>query len=276
MKLYDQTSEVCESSHINEIFIYLNSILDNKWGLYVRQHNQSEQTIETDRAIVIIISAEGHAYIPPEINSEKVDAVFMHYLKKKNSKFPYFFHPGNFDRVAKLFELQLGTTKWFSGDNKIEIKNRKYDLSFIGQYDPYTRTDFYHALNNLSKKYNSKIHFYEGWNKGFGGKVYSEIMSDTKIALVPFGSASLDTFRFYEAMKCGCIVLTIGQNEYEFMKESPHIEIDAWKNLDMYLDDLLNDNEKMHILSEKSYSFWHNNLSPWASAKYILSKINKV
>lgn len=274
MKIYDQTSEVCESVHINEIYNHLNNVLDDEWGLYIRQHNQPEQNFNTKNNIVIILSAEGHFYLPPEINNIKTNAVFMHYLKKKNSKFPYFFNPNNFERHSKLFELQLGTTKWFSGNSDINILDREYNVSFIGQYDPYTRVDFYQSLINF-KIDNSMIYFYEGWNKGIGAEGYSQIMSNTKVALVPCGSASLDTFRFYEAMKCGCIILTLSQNKYEFMIDSPHLEIKSWANIDEYLDNIFNDREKMKSLSNAAISFWKNNLSPAAAARFILSKINR-
>lgn len=272
MKIYDQTSEICESEHINGIFNYLDNILDDDWGLYIRQYNQPQKKFLTKNNIVIILSAEGHSYLPPEINDENVKAVFMNYLKKKNSNFPHFFNPYDFDRYPKLFELQLGTTKWFSGNNNINILDRACDVSFIGQYDQYTRVDFYQSLNKI-KINNSIIHFYEGWNKGVGPEIYSQVMSNTKVALVPCGSASLDTFRFYEAMKCGCIVLTLNQNKYEFMSGSPHLEIKSWANINDFLDNIFIDASRMKNLSTATASFWNDNLSPIAAAKFILSKI---
>jgi hypothetical protein len=285
MKFYDQTSEVCESRHISEIYSYLKNWFDDDWGLYIRQHNQMPEEMKTLHGITIVISAEGHSYLPIEIQNPAMRGVFMHYLTKNNpvdlntcGKEQYrdfwtvVYEENNFVRTPKLFELPLGTTKWFEGNEKIPIDQRKYNVSFIGQLDPYRRSDFFTCLRQF-KMDNSFIHFYEGWNRGLGPEKYSEIMSDTKIALVPWGSGSLDTFRFYEAMSCGCVVLCIRQNNYEFMKGSPHIQIPNWNPfiVEKYIQKLLKTD--LQPLSDKSRSFWENNLSPKAAAQFIKSKI---
>lgn len=268
MKIYNQTSDTCESSHIDQIYSYLTKELNNEWGLYIRRHEQPVFNLETKYGICVILSAEGHSYIPPET---KFMDTFMNYLPKQNHTFPYFLYPDSFVRVPRLFELQLGVTAWFTGDHYTPINNRKYDFSFIGQYDPYTRPDFYRCATNING--NGFIHFYEGWNKGLGPEKYSEIMSQTKIALVPCGSASLDTFRFYEAMSCGCAVLSVSQNNYEFMQNSPHICIQNWNSvmIEQYIKNL--SKEELEVISIKSRNFWETNLSPKAASKFILNKV---
>ena len=98
-------------------------------------------------------------------------------------------------------------------------------------------------------------------------------MSDTKIALVPCGSASLDTFRFYEACEAGCVILTLKQNNYEFMQGSPHIEMPSWVDVRTYIDNLLSRPEKLVEISEKTKQFWNTNLCPEAAAKFMLKKL---
>lgn len=285
MKIYNQASGICELNHINEIHSYLNEVFNDDWGLYVRQHSQTPEEMKTLYGITIILSAEGHCYLPIEIQNKNMAAVFMNYLTKSNaidlnncsaeqaqSFWKTVYEENNFVQSSKLFEIQLGTTKWFSGTHTIPIQERKYDVSFIGQLDPYRRADFYRCLNSF-KIDNSFIYFYEGWNRGVGPEKYSEVMSETKIALVPWGSGSLDTFRFYEAMSCGCVVLCIRQNNYEFMHGSPHIQIPNWNPLivEKYIKKLLQTN--LQDLSEKSRSFWENNLSPRAAADFIVKKV---
>lgn len=285
MKIFSQIGDNCECDHINEIHNHLNQWFNDDWGLYVRQHNHMPEEMKTQHGITFILSAEGHSYLPIEIQNPNMAGVFMNYLTKHNpvdlntcGKEQYrdfwtiVYEENNFVRTPKLFELQLGTTKWFKGTEKIPITQRKYDVSFIGQLDPYRRSDFFTCLRQL-KIDNSFIHFYEGWNRGLGPEKYSEVMSDTKIALVPWGSGSLDTFRFYEAMSAGCVVLCIRQNNYEFMKGSPHIQIPNWNPfiVEKYIQKLLKTD--LQILSDKSRSFWENNLSPKATAQFIKNKI---
>lgn len=266
MKLFNQTPDTCESQHIQEIFNYLNPRLNDDFGLYVRRHEQPIFQQQTEHGVVIILSAEGHKYTPPEINEPWVLGVFMNYLLKYGNPFD----PNGFIRAPSLFELPLGTTSWFTGDDSIPINDRAYPVSFIGQYDPYTRSDLYQFLNE-KKKPDWFIHFYEGWNKGLGPEVYSEVMKQTKIAIVPCGSASLDTFRFYEAAKCGCVILTLNQNNYEFMKGSPHIQAPNWSSSYRYINSLLQ--KDLSDLSNKTKNFWKRNLSPVASAEFIIEKI---
>lgn len=282
MKIFNQTPDTCERSHIKEIYSYLNKEFSDDWGLYVRRNSQPVFNMVTKYGICIILSAEGHSYLPPET---KEMPVFMNYLIKKNAALPingrsdisnrppsfYFFDPDNFVRSSNLFELQLGTTNWFTGTHTKPINERKYDFSFIGQLDPYVRYDFYQCASTLK---GGLIHFYEGWNNGLGAEKYSEIMSETKIALVPCGSASLDTFRFYEAMSCGCVVLSVKQNNYEFMKNSPHLQVPTWNTdiVQKYIQRLIN-SATLQQLSDKSRQFWETNLSPNAAAKFIINKI---
>ena len=270
MKIFNQTPDTCESKHVSEIYEKLTQTFDDSWGLYVRRHEQPVFNIVTKYAIVVILSAEGHSYLPPETSFSEVAAVFMNYLPKKSKDLSVIFSPGYFIQHPKLFELQLGSTSWFTGTAEKPIKERKYDVSFIGQYDPYTRQEFFQFASSYKDRPGSFIHFYEGWNKGLGPEVYSSVMSDTKIALVPWGSASLDTFRFYEAMQCGCIVMCIYQNNYEFMKDSPHFCVPTWSS--KYIDKLLL-SPTLQELSTSHRKFWENNLSPSATANFIINKV---
>lgn len=285
MKIFSQIGDNCECNHINEMHSYLNNYFNDDWGLYVRQHSQMPDEIQTQYGITIILSAEGHSYLPIEVQNKNIAAVFMNYLTKNNavdlnncsieqaqSFWKTVYEENNFVQVPKLFEIQLGTTKWFSGTHTVPMQERKYDVSFIGQLDPYRRADFYQCLNSF-KIDNSFIYFYEGWNRGIGAEKYSEVMSQTKIALVPWGSGSLDTFRFYEAMSCGCVVLCIRQNNYEFMRGSPHVQIPNWNPVvvEKYIKKILQAN--LQDMSDRSRAFWESNLSPKAAADFIVKKV---
>lgn len=269
MKIFNQTPDTCEKDHVGGIFNMLKEKFNDDWGLYVRRHEQPVFSPETKYGIVIILSAEGHTYLPPEIHYNWVAGVFMNYLPKTG----HWSSPNDFVRLTKLYELQLGTTNWFRSDY-IPIEDRMYDFSFIGQYDPYTRQDFYECVTNMTG--NKFVYFYEGWNKGLGPEEYSRVMSQTKVALVPCGSASLDTFRFYEAASCGCVILTTAQNNYSFMKNSPYITIPCWNTnvISKYLQELI-PNKNLSLLSQKTKEFWENNLSPQAAGQFIMEKLNE-
>jgi hypothetical protein len=100
-------------------------------------------------------------------------------------------------------------------------------------------------------------------------------MSNTKIALVPCGSASLDTFRYYEAAKCGCVIVCEKQNNYEFMRGAPHIKIDNWDKIGVVINSLLSGPSHLNKTSNYIHNFWHKRLSPSAAADFILKKVEK-
>lgn len=264
-----------ELPYFTKVYEYLNQFFNDDVVLCIRVWNQ-ESIIEAGKKFIsIITSAEGHRLIPYE--SERLHpnclGVFTHYYPKTVNVVEDQFNPNGFTEIEKAYPLPLGPHN-FSGNSDIPILERKYSVSFIGQLDRYTRSDFFNALNqSCSDIPDSKFIFYEGWNQGLGREEYGRIMSNTKIALVPCGSASLDTFRFYEACEAGCVILTLKQNNYEFMQGSPHIEIPSWADVRTYIDNLLSKPEKLVEISEKTKQFWNTNLCPEAAAKFMLKKL---
>jgi len=259
-----------EIKHVTDISNHLKEYINDDIDLILRSWEQKLNLENLNKKFIsIVTSAEGHRYIPEEINSPNCLGTFMHYHPKNGDCCI----KNNFISIKNLYPLPLGEIFKFNGNSDLLLKDREYDYSFIGQFDPGARSDFYPEVNKLNNNYKKNVIFYNGWNQGVGSEEYSRILSNTKIALVPRGSASLDTFRFYEAMRCGCIVLTLIQNEYEFMLNSPHLEIGSWSNLQFHLDNLLN-SQNIQELSNKTKDFWENNLSSKASADFILKKIN--
>jgi hypothetical protein len=221
--------------------------------------------------ISIVTSAEGHMYVPPEKDDPNCLGVFMHYYPKPSLEHQY--DPDTFLTLDNVYPLPLGETKFFKGNHLKPILERDINVSFIGQYDQYRRKDFLKEVGRCASHIEDSVfHFYDGWNNGIGEK-YSDIMSNTKIALVPCGSASLDTFRFYEAARCGCVIISCPQNRYEFMKGSPHIESPTWNQLKEGLELLLSRTDRFEAISELTKEFWETNLSPCGAANYIFSKI---
>lgn len=246
------------------------NILDSKLPEDIKIVIRNWETPNTcqEKHIVLITSAEGHTYIPPEIYEDRCIAGFMHYYPKT---FAYDASESALIKINKLYPLPLGSMRTFNTPAHVPCKDKKYDFCFIGQLDQYQRMDFYNAVCSLGG--NSYIYFYNGWNNGFSADHYAEILSQSKIALVPCGSASLDTFRFYEACEAGCVILTLKQNNYEFMQGSPHIEMPSWADVRAYIDNLLSRPEKLVEISEKTKQFWNTNLGPQAAAQFMLRKL---
>jgi hypothetical protein len=100
------------------------------------------------------------------------------------------------------------------------------------------------------------------------GDRYTEIMADTKIALAPRGS-SVETYRFFEAMRQGCVVICDRLPPHWFYVGSPAIEIDDWGDLDAVVSTLLADPERLKDLHRRSLAWWDEKLSERAVAQVI-------
>ena len=267
--------ENCESPFFTKVYEHLKDFFDDDTILCIRTWNQACSIPPNKKFISIITSAEGHRLIPHDAErlNKNCLGVFLHYYPKDVDQIEDQFNPNLFLQIENVHQLQLGSCN-FTGNSNTPILEREYDVSFVGQLDPYTRSDFFHSVNQACKSLpNSKFVFYTGWNNGLGSEEYGRIMSQTKIALVPQGSASLDTFRFYEAFESGCVVITIKQNNYEFMRRSPHIEIPSWSDARDCIDRLLKSPSDLVEISNETKAFWNSNLSPTATAKLMLRKL---
>ena len=101
-----------------------------------------------------------------------------------------------------------------------------------------------------------------------GGARYSEIMADTKIALAPRGS-SIETYRFFEAMRQGCVVMCNRLPPHWFYQGCPAVEIDDWGKLEAEVKALSADRERLLDLHRHSLAWWDAKLSERAVAEVV-------
>jgi hypothetical protein len=100
------------------------------------------------------------------------------------------------------------------------------------------------------------------------GDRYTEIMADTKIALAPRGS-SAETYRFFEAMRQGCVVICDRLPPHWFYVGCPAIQIGDWSNLETEVKALSADPERLMDLHRRSLAWWNEKLSEHAVAQVI-------
>ena len=66
---------------------------------------------------------------------------------------------------------------------------------------------------------------------------YSENLMQTRISLVPRG-ASYETYRFFESLRFGCIVISEYLPDFWFYKDAPVVHISDWKDVEKELNAL--------------------------------------
>jgi hypothetical protein len=92
------------------------------------------------------------------------------------------------------------------------------------------------------------------------GERYSEIMADTKICLAPRGS-SVETYRFFEGMRQGCVVICNRLPPHWFYAGRPAIQIDDWGNLEAEVKALTADPRRLSDLHRETLAWWRTKLS---------------
>lgn len=264
--------DYCEIESCWGIYNRLTQYLDDSYTLVARCW-QNEKEPPKGKYVTIITSCEQHNYLPPERNDPNCLGVFMHYYPTDQPYNPIL------EYKHVIFPLPLGPKSGFRPNRLFSMADRKYSVGFIGQFDPYRRVEFKKFAIACAARYkDSFIHFYDGWNKGIGTYEYSKLMGDIKIALVPCGSASLNTFRYYEAMSSGCIVMREELYSHPSVKRNLGDEIVTdWTNHDQLfrtIDSYLKSKsiDQGRIANIRHYN---NFYSPEACAEYIMDHIKE-
>jgi hypothetical protein len=89
---------------------------------------------------------------------------------------------------------------------------------------------------------------------------------------VPCGSASYETFRFFEAMMCGCVVIGVDLPRVAFYNEAPYVKISNWSDIEAVIGHTMS-NINMDDASKKAYAWYDKYCSPRGLADYIKSKM---
>jgi hypothetical protein len=115
--------------------------------------------------------------------------------------------------------------------------------------------------------YGTTASFTESTMTGAGDR-YTEIMAETKIALVPRGS-SVETYRFFEAMRQGCVVICDRLPPHWFYVGCPAIQVDDWSELEAEVKALSADPKRLADLHRQSLAWWEEKLSEPAVAQLM-------
>ena len=103
--------------------------------------------------------------------------------------------------------------------------------------------------------------------------LYSRELMDSRICLVPRG-ASAETFRFFEALRYGCVVVCERQPPTPFYAGSPAVVIDRWSELPGVLAALLRDPAELLARHERSLEWWRDRCSEAAVGALLAARIN--
>jgi hypothetical protein len=158
---------------------------------------------------------------------------------------------------------KLGFWKDYKGPSPAEISmnQRKYDWTFVGGL----KNDRPVMLEEMKKMSpNHYTHFNSGWNTSdsLSTREYRDIMLQTKLIPSGLGNMSIDCFRIYEALECGCIPIVVQKTprqnfhylEKLFGGPTPIPTVMNWKEVHQYQSLLKTADGE--ALRQKIYSWW--------------------
>jgi len=105
---------------------------------------------------------------------------------------------------------------------------------------------------------------------------YSRQLMDAKIALVPRGAAA-DTFRFWQALRYGCIVVTdVLPRHRWFYDDAPVVRLGRWTELEEAVVPLLADERRLTALHRRSLAWWSTRGAPAAVGAYVAARLDAI
>lgn len=197
----------------------------------------------------------------------------------------------------KVTSIPLGYYHLVSNDNYVPINERNFNISFMGALNKHriplaaeitgihkylislglhlnhTRTlKFLNDFLDLVKP-DEKYYFSWQFNSGTTKEKYNLVMTHTKIALAPKGWVNTETFRLYEALQFGCVVVTNKLPKRKYYENIPVIQVEDWKDGFKMVKELLKNETLLSELSEKGKQYYNDFLSPKATAKIMAEKL---
>lgn len=217
-----------------------------------------------NKSIVFYLSNEDHI-VPDSILKAK--AIFTPYLPKNGPK--------------NIFPIPLGYNGSVPKLDVIPINERNVDVFFSGNLHK-RRLPFYLGVKayQFSQQFRSakditNIQFNNSFASGFDPIDYAKMMMDTKIALVPEGYLSNNSFRFFEAARSGTVIISAELYKYPFYDAFPGIRMRSWWGLNKEIRHLLNDKPRLAALQEQILRYYEDHCSEKAIAEYIVKCVEK-
>ena len=103
---------------------------------------------------------------------------------------------------------------------------------------------------------------------------YSDLLMNSRIALCPRGG-SLETYRFFEALQCGCVPVTERLPRRDYYTGAPGWRLDRWADLPDALDRLTSDGAALRAMHEAALRWWMDGCSPVAVGQRLIGHLER-
>jgi len=220
---------------------------------FLRTRLRIPRCVDEDR-VVIILSDELYR-VPRPLTAL---AVFKQYAAAE-------------DRTSIPFPL--GFRRGFPLLTPRAMKERPIDVGFLGRMYPHRRA-FLTQLSNHSRLKPFRLQLTSETRVSV--PEYSDFLNRSKISLCLPGNCSPETFRFYESMKIGCIVVSAKMPDNGLYRSHPGFQVDDFDDVDevaAILQSILEVPEQFDSLQQRSLETWETQYAPAAVAATIRSTV---
>lgn len=129
------------------------------------------------------------------------------------------------------------------------------------------RADLSHSLSN------SILYFTDGFKRGLSPEEYGRTLADSCIVLCPKGFNSPETFRHFEAMRAGAVVISEPLPDTHFYRDSPIIIVSDWQEGLAKAKSLIANPDVLKRLQLETIHWWKTVCSEEATARYLRDKL---
>ena len=172
----------------------------------------------------------------------------------------------------------------------VPFKERSFDVSYAGSrvnrsQEAHRRvpTQKMRSRRELEKSIRQLADERRDWHVGVhiidtftdastNSDVYSKMLMDSRITLCPRGG-SLETYRFFEALRSGSVPVTEHLPARDFYTGAPAIRVRCWSDLPKVLDPLIGDQKRLYTMHESVMRWWTERCSPAAIARRLLGSM---
>ena len=273
-----------ESKYLNSIFQWLE--LPSNVALTVKSSNYSNKPIRTEpvhgKKNLLIYLSEDYTTLDNKL-VEGYDLVLKCYVEDNSLFIPF---PLGYEKSTEdYFQFVNWEDRpidvFYAGNlnsNRIELYKELFDLKLLsaGIIDRLRQSRFKNLLPQLKSSGNYFFLFSDGFKRGLDPHEYVNLMCQSKIVICPKGFHSSETFRHYEAMRAGCIVLSDTLPDTWMYDRSPIVCLNSYKGILRKAEQLLADKSTAKARHESVLNWWRSHLDPRAVAAFIMKRIDSL
>ena len=282
--------EIDEETYLGEVFCHLEQMVNNFFDYMFIVHDDNTCDIPKSSKMInhpkkVLIWGSNEDIISP---MHKLENDYLHIFSN------YYWDTEN------VTSIPLGYHGSVEMHPTIPMEERLYNMNFVGCLNRNRlklissmskvkdwiivlgllafRKNGLGVLNHLIKCFRNRDHFIfnHSFNVGVDKNLYNLNLSSSKIALCPRGWNNVETFRLYEAMRYGCVVMSEKLPNRSYYSGIPIVEVSDW-NLVLSLGDaLIEDKDRLKELGEASRRWYEEKLSPRATAEIIANKLKQI